>query len=124
LVVGGVLVGRQAVLCVVGQMRCEDDPVLEPERPDAERGEQQRVPPTSRHRDATSPRRTSATPRARATRRPSRTASWIVRGATASPARGWHPPDARQRLSSGRRKPASTKSAASIQLRALLYRFS
>ena len=88
LVVGGMPVGGQAVLRVVGQMRSEDDPVVEPERPDAHGGEEQRVPATSRHRDAASSRRPSQAPRARATRRPSRTASWIVRGATASPARG------------------------------------
>ncbi len=36
-VVGGVLLGRQAVACVVGEVRAEHDPVLEGDRPEPDR---------------------------------------------------------------------------------------
>ena len=49
-VVGGVLLGGQAVLGVVGQVGGEDDPVGHGHRPDAERREQLPVGGTRAHR--------------------------------------------------------------------------
>ena len=101
-VVGGVLLGGQAVLRVVREVRGEDDAIAHDHRPDAQRREQVAVPaheaPTT-----TSPGARGAYSSASAARRPSRIASWIDRGATASPARTNRSPVARQRRSSGKR---------------------